>query len=203
MGIKNIVFDFGGVLVDWDPRYLYRGVFQDSEEMEYFLNNICNSAWNIKQDEGRTLEEGTKILQRTFPKYSEQIEMFYGRWREMVGGDISDNTKLLAPLKLNYHLFGLTNWSMETYPYAYNRFQFFQEFEGIVVSGEERVIKPGKEIYNILLDRYSIVAEESLFIDDNIDNINSAKELGFNTIHYTSGVDLKMELIAKGITFVL
>lgn len=192
--IKNIIFDFGGVLVDWNPAYLYSKVFADKEEMDYFLNEICTTEWNSKQDAGRSLAEATEELLVKFPKYSNQIEMFYGNWQAMLGGAINENVALLKPLKEKYKLYGLTNWSAETLPEAFNIFPFFQEFEGVVVSGAEKLVKPDAQIYKVLLSRYKLKASECLFIDDNKDNIEAAEILGFHTIHFTRGVNLENEL---------
>lgn len=199
MAIKNIVFDFGGVLVDWNPRHLYKNHFQDTETMEYFLKNICTEEWNIEQDRGRSLSEATAELQKKFPEHSESIALFYGEWETMLKDEIPGTVALLHKLKQKYRLFGLTNWSAETIDIAYRRFSFFKEFEGIVVSGTEKLIKPDKRIYQLLLDRYSIKAEESLFIDDNSNNVNAARELGFEAIHFQNPEQLETAL-AKIIT---
>jgi len=199
MSIKNIVFDFGGVLIDWNPRYLYRNVFTDKSEMEFFLQNICSSEWNLKQDAGYSLSEATKERQMLYPDYKREIEMFYKDWPEMLGGEILENTRLRRPLKAKYRLFGLSNWSAETFPIAFKRYPFFEELEGIVLSGQEKMIKPDKEIYNVLLKRYGLQAGESLFIDDNLTNVVTAKEMGFSTIHLKDGVHLEEELIKMGI----
>lgn len=194
MKIKNIVFDFGGVLVDWNPRYLYKDHFNDDDKMEAFLKNICTEEWNIEQDRGRLLSEATTELQNKFPEQSEAIALFYGNWKAMLKGEIPGTVALLHKLKKKYKLYGLTNWSAETIEIAYKRFSFFNEFEGIVVSGVEKLIKPDPRIYQLLLNRYRIKAEDSLFIDDNIHNVNAAKELGFYAIHFENAAQLEAEL---------
>jgi 2-haloacid dehalogenase len=200
MIIKNIVFDFGGVLVDWNPRYLYKDLFDDRREMEDFLSTVCTDHWNIQQDAGRSLAEGTEILQKQFPKQSAMIQRFYDDWEVMLRDSIPENTKLLSEFDRDkYRLFGLTNWSGETFPIALKRFGFFQEFEGIVVSGDEKMIKPDKEIYLLLLSRYKLNAEDSIFIDDNLNNIIAAKSLGFHTIHYTGDFSLEDRFKELGI----
>ena len=199
MTIKNIIFDFGGVLIDWNPRHLYRELFDDEAEMEWFLSHICTDEWNQMQDAGRSLLEGTAILQKQFPQYKSMIGCFYGQWEKMVKGEIRENINLLPKLKDNYRLFGLTNWSMETYPIVLERFSFFDEFDGIVISGEERMAKPGKEIFYLLLKRYDLKPGESLFIDDNAKNIKTAQEIGLHTIHYEQDLNLQSELKRLGI----
>ncbi|MDN3676457.1 HAD family phosphatase [Flavobacterium paronense] len=194
MKIKNIVFDFGGVLVDWNPRHLYKSHFQDTAEMESFLKNICTEEWNIEQDRGRSLSDATIELQKKFPEHSASIALFYDKWEVMLKGEIPGTVALLHQLKKTYTLYGLTNWSSETIGIAYKRFSFFKEFEGIIVSGTEKLIKPDKRIYQLLLDRYSIKAEESIFIDDNIHNVKAALELGFYAIHFENPEQLEAEL---------
>lgn len=189
--LKNIVFDFGGVLIDWSPLYLYRNVFDRETELNFFLENVCRYDWNLLQDEGRPLSEATHLLQQKFPEYTNEIAMYYDRWEEMLGGTIDENTKLIKPLKEKYSLYGLTNWSAETLPLAMKRYDFFQDLKGIVVSGEEKIVKPDKRLYHILLNRYNLRAEESLFIDDNAANIETARDLGFQTVHLANGINLE------------
>jgi 2-haloacid dehalogenase len=199
MQIKNIVFDFGGVLMDWDPRYMYRKVFESEEEMEYFMQHICHSKWNAQFDKGLPFQEGVNERIEKFPEYKEQIQMYKDRWIEMVGGDIPENSKLVYELKPNYRLFGLTNWAADTFKLVYDQYSFFKEFEGIVVSGTEKIIKPDPAIFNILLKRYQIQSSDSLFIDDNYDNILVAEKLGFKTIWVKEHTDLRIELISAGL----
>jgi 2-haloacid dehalogenase len=199
MSIKNVIFDFGGVLIDWNPKYLYENVFKDKSEMEFFLKNICTPQWNLKQDAGYSLSEATKELQIQYPRYRNEIEMFYRDWERMLGGEIIENTRLIKPLKTKYRLFGLTNWSAVTFPVAFERYSFFKDLEGIVVSGKEKMVKPDKEIYELILTRYGLKANESLFIDDNLNNIITAKEMGFFTIHIDGELSLNEQLIKLGL----
>lgn len=194
MKIENIIFDLGGVLVDWNPRYLYKDHFEDDNEMEHFLKNVCTDEWNAEQDRGRTLGEGTVILQREFPEYHSLIQLFYDEWETMLKSDIPETVSLLYQLKKKYKIYGLTNWSSETISIAYERFDFFKEFHGIVVSGEEKMIKPGKEIFHLLLNRYHLKPEQSIFIDDNINNIKAAEEIGLHAIHFQDASQLKESL---------
>jgi 2-haloacid dehalogenase len=192
--IKNIVFDFGGVLIDWNPRYYYREVFSDAAEMEYFLTEVCGPHWNMKHDMGHTFAELTKEWISQFPKYTREIDLYQNNWQTMIRGEIKENTKLLLPLKSRYRLFGLTNWSAEAFPVIRPQYEFFNLFEGIVVSGEEKIVKPGKEIFLLLLDRYNLKAEESLFIDDSLKNVEAARELGFHIIHVNGEKSLDGQL---------
>lgn len=201
MKLQNIIFDFGGVLIDWNPVYLYSSVFETEEEMNYFLDNICRYEWNLLQDAGRPVSEATMLLQKEHPKYSEQIAYYYGRWEEMLGGIIEENVNLIMPLKKRYKLYGLTNWSAETLPIAMDKYSFFKDLDGIVVSGDEKIVKPDPKLYEILLNRYNIDAESSLFIDDNLDNIKTADKMGFKTLHFTEKVNLEKLLRSEKILY--
>ena len=182
--IKNIVFDFGGVLIDWNPRYLYRSYFRTEEEMEYFLAHICTNEWNAQQDAGRPFAEGVALLQARHPEYAEAIAIYHTRWNEMVVGAIQENVDWLRELKSQgYHIYGLTNWSAETLPGVMAKYDFFKLMDGIVVSGEEHLLKPDIRIYQTLLDRYHLRAGECLFIDDSPANIEGAKKAGLATWH--------------------
>lgn len=196
--IKNIIFDFGGVLMDWDPRYFFKDYFNDDEKMEFFLSNITTDEWNSEQDKGRSLKEGTALLIKKFPEWEQEIKAYYDNWTIMLRGDIPENVAVLRRLaQSQYQLFGLTNWSSETFPYALENYDFFCLFNGkIVVSGVEKLIKPDPKIWQILLERYHIKAKESIFIDDNIRNIEIAQELGFNIVHIQPSTDLAQELEA-------
>ena len=197
--INTIIFDFGGVLIDWNPRYMYRDEFEESSAMEQFLSEVCTDDWNLQQDKGRSLAEGTRILQDKFPQHAVKIQLYYDQWEKMVKGDIPQNVALLRQLKEKYKLYGLTNWSAETFPIVFKRYSFFTLFDGIVVSGEEKLIKPDKKIFERMLERYHLEAKDAVFIDDNIHNIQAAKELGFVTIHVQEKTDLKSELVALGL----
>ncbi|GFR97576.1 HAD family hydrolase [Elysia marginata] len=197
--IKTIIFDLGGVLIDWNPEYVYLNEFGgDREKMQWFFDNICTPEWNEEQDAGRPLKEATEERIKKFPKYKEWIEMYYGRWIEMLGGSIEETVEVLKSLidsKL-YQVLALTNWSAETFPMALERFDFLHWFEGIVISGEEKMKKPSKEIYQLTLDRFSALPEASLFIDDRQINIEAANTLGLNTILFESAEQLREELKA-------
>ena len=197
MVVKDVVFDFGGVLMDWDPRYLYRTYFKDEEQMEYFLSHICTDAWNAEQDRGRTFDEGISLLLRQYPQYAEPIRMYKDRWESMLKGEFPRSVELLKRLKeQGYGIYGLTNWSAETIPIAFAKYDFFKLFDGIVVSGEEKLIKPDLKIYRILLDRYKLTAENTLFIDDSPANIEAARQLGFQTILFDNIENVTSKVVA-------
>ncbi|MDQ3395649.1 MAG: HAD family phosphatase [Bacteroidota bacterium] len=199
--IETIVFDLGGVLIDWNPSYLYKQLIVDENEREYFLKNICTPDWNEEQDAGRPLQEATNILVGQFPEQRHLIEAFYGRWEEMLGGPIQETVEIFSEIKgsKKFRLYALTNWSHETFHVALKRYEFLQWFDGIVVSGEEKTRKPFPQIYEILLSRYEIVPGKTLFIDDNQKNIIGAQEAGINTIHFKDPKQLKDDLKKRGI----
>ncbi|NND32258.1 MAG: HAD family phosphatase [Saprospiraceae bacterium] len=190
--LKNIVFDLGGVLIDWNPRYLFTEVFENKDELDYFLTEICSSDWNEEQDGGRSLADGTEALIKRFPEYEGQIRLFYQEWHKMLGGEITANVDIFRNLvdHHQYGLFALTNWSAETFPIALERYAFLQDFAGILVSGVEGKRKPFREFYELMLDRYDIQPEETLFIDDNKRNVLAAEKIGLRTIHLPPGADL-------------
>ncbi|MGN0894267.1 MAG: HAD family hydrolase [Succinivibrio sp.] len=198
MTIKNVVFDFGGVLLDWNPRYFYSSVFNDDEKMEYFISNIVTSKWNSQMDRGRTFEECMNELSLEHPEFKNEIMLYRKGWEAMLKGEISSGIKLLNAVQNSgkFKVYGLTNWSAETFPYAYNTYKFLQTFEGIVVSGEEKMIKPEKGIYLTLLERYNLKPEETFFTDDNPDNIEVAKSRGINAIQFT-GTNENLDEISK------
>ena len=199
MEITTIIFDFGGVLLDWNPRYFYRREFANDAAMETFLSRIGWEEWNLQQDKGRSLAEGTALLQRQFPEYHSKIQLFYKQWDKMLKGEIPENVALLPELKQKYKLYGLTNWSAEIFPMVLKRFSFFKLFDGIVVSGEEKLVKPDEKIFRVILERYHLDAKSTLFIDDNQRNIDTANGMGFSTIHVTAQTDLRHELHASGL----
>ena len=200
--IENIIFDLGGVLVDWNPEYLYTKVFgEDKERMGWFLANVCTPEWNMEQDAGRTLKEGTELLIGRFPEYEKFIRMFYDRCEEMIAGEVAEVVSLLESLKTSNRerLFALTNWSAETFVLAQRRFDFLDHFEGIVVSGQEGTRKPYGRIYEILLERYALDPLQSLFIDDNYENIRAAERFGIRGVHFRDPNQLKRDLTGLGI----
>jgi 2-haloacid dehalogenase len=196
-----IVFDFGGVLVDWNPRYLYRKLFPGDEAgMERFLEEIGFTEWNVHQDRGRSFKEAVEVHSARFPHRADLIRAYRERWEESVSGPISGSVELLEGLKrAGYALHGLSNWSAETFPLARARFPFFGHFETILLSGEVRLAKPDPAIFRVLLERLGRKAQECVFIDDSAANIEAASALGFDAIHFKSAAQVKSALQKKGI----
>lgn len=199
--ITTVIFDLGNVLIDWNPRYLYRKILKDENEIDWFLNNVCTSEWNDQQDAGRTFEEATRELISRHPEWEEAISAWYGRWTETINGSIQDTVDILKEIKdQNHHnLYALTNWSAETFPWALQNFEFLHWFKGIVVSGEEKTRKPFPEFFQILFDRYNLDPATAVFIDDNIKNIEGGKRVGLRTIRFQSPDQLRAELRAMGV----
>lgn len=203
MQIKTIVFDLGGVLIDWDPAYLYRKLFDDPKEMEYFLTEVCTPSWNAEQDAGRTWADAIDLLLPQFPQYEAEIRAYFGRWTEMLGGPIPGTVEILRQLRDGgkHQLFALTNWSAETFPYALERYDFLQWFEGILVSGAENLKKPDQRIYKLLLDRYPIEGETALFLDDSAANVEGSIQAGLPAIRFHNPTQLRQDLQTKGVLF--
>ena len=200
--IKNVIFDLGGVLIDWNPEYVYLDVFDgDKKKMQWFFDEICTFDWNENQDAGYPLEQAQSDRIKLFPKYEEWIRIYYDRWEEMLGSPIDGTVTILKKLvsNPNYKILALTNWSAETFPIALKRFDFLHLFEGIVVSGTEKTRKPFLDIYQITLDRYQLDPKKSLFIDDNKRNIEAADKLEIQTIHFQNSIQLKSSIKYMGI----
>lgn len=193
--MKVIVFDFGGVLLDWNPRHLYRKIFSSNEEMEWFLANVCTTPWNARQDAGRPFAEAVSALQEQFPPYKEQIAAYSARWDEMLSGEITGMRQLLGELKeKGRKIYGLTNWSAETFPLAKERFNILAEIENVLVSGQEKMIKPDPKIYERFLEKFSLRAEKCIFIDDNPANVAAAQMVGMDAILFKDAGKLREEL---------
>lgn len=194
------MFDLGGVLIDWDPRYLYRKIFSDAGEMEEFLATVATPEWHVEQDRGRTMEEATRLLLDKHPHYGAEIEAYYGRWDEMFGGPIEESVRVLRDVREGgLPLYALTNWSAEVFPLARQRWEFLAWFDDIVVSGEERAIKPDREIYDVLVERTGLNPTNTVFIDDRAANVRAAERLGFITAHFRDATQLREELADLGV----
>ena|SRR5271157_5996061 len=193
--IKAIVFDFGGVLLKWDPHKLYRRYFDRPQCIDQFLKEINFSAWNTEQDRGRPFAEGVAELSGQFPQYTHLIHAYYDHFEDSIVGPINGTVEILRKLKqAGYPLYGLSNWSAETYPRVRPQYDFFNLFDKIILSGEVKLIKPDPAIFNLTLQTIHRTASECLLIDDSEANITTAKKIGFNTIHFKSPEQLKTEL---------
>jgi 2-haloacid dehalogenase len=200
--INTIIFDLGGVLIDWNPRYVFNDNYFDSEEKrDYFFTHICSMDWNEEQDAGRSIVDATQMLVEQFPEWENAIRDYYGRWTDMLGGAITETVDIFRQLKEsgNYKTYALTNWQSSLFDIALVRYNFLHWFDGRVVSGDEKTRKPFPEFYHRLLNRYNVKPEEAIFIDDNLRNVKAAQELGITSFHFLSSEQLKEELIAAQI----
>jgi 2-haloacid dehalogenase len=196
-----VVFDLGGVLIDWDPRHLYRKLFAgDEAAMERFLATVCTHEWNRCQDAGRSFAEGARLLKAKHPDKAQLIDAYGARFDEMMVGPITGSVEILAELRdRGTPLFGLTNWSNETYPPARERFAFLSWFRGILVSGEVGVIKPDPRIFALLIERFGIEPEQAIYIDDVEANAIAARRFGIHAVHFTTSAALRRELVELGL----
>ena len=191
-----IVFDLGGVLIDWQREHLYKKMFAGNEAgMQYFLDEVCSLEWNAQMDCGYPFAKAIEERVELFPAYEEYIRAYWTRWEEMVPGQISGTVEILAALREHgYPLAVLSNWSEETHARVYKQFEFLHWFDEVLISGREKLIKPDPAIFHLLLDRLQRSAEECLFIDDSVANIQAASQLGIQTILFTSPEKLRTEL---------
>jgi 2-haloacid dehalogenase len=195
-----VLFDLGGVLVDWNPRHLYRRIFAEEAAMEEFLATVCTQAWNEEQDLGRPFAEGVRLLAEQFPHRAEEIRAYDARWHEMLKGPIEGSVALLGELRARgVGLFALTNWSAERFSVGRARFAFFDWFEGIVVSGEERVKKPDPRIFELAIRRFGLDPGATVFVDDSALNAAAAARLGFRAHHFVGAAGLRRALVEHGL----
>ncbi|MBP5677780.1 MAG: HAD family phosphatase [Bacteroidales bacterium] len=192
---KNIIFDFGNVLVEWHPELIYGKHFGDEAKAWWFMRHVIDNEWRLRIDAGENMNTCIAELQCKHPDYKDAIELYRDCWREMLTGEVPGMRELLGQLSTaNYQLYGLTNWSMETFPEARERFGILQKIDRYVVSGAEGYVKPDPRLFNILLDRYQLQAEECIFVDDNPDNVAAACSIGLHGILFTDAETLRKKL---------
>ena len=193
--IDSVVFDFGGVLIDWDPRHLYRKLMRDEAAIEGFLSRVCTTDWNHMQDEGRRWEDAVEELSGRFPEHRSMIEAYWHRWPEMMLGPFDETVSIADDLRQRgVKLYGLTNFSAETFPFARARFEFLEWFEGIVVSGEVGSAKPSPRIFRLLLERFDLDPASLVFVDDQPRNVEAARSLGIQSHRFTTATELRNHL---------
>lgn len=195
----KIIFDLGNVLLDWSPRYLYSKIFQDEDQIDWFLDNVCTDDWIRELDGGKPFAEGVAERSRLYPQFADQIEAFDKRWQETLRGEIAGSVRLLEELHdAGAPIYALTNFSAEKYRETRPRYGFFSRFTGLVVSGEEGLMKPDPAIYRLLLQRFGLRAEECLFIDDRPANVAAAQELGIAAVRFEEPDQLEAALKSYG-----
>ena len=193
--MHNIIFDFGNVLVKWEPERVYGEYFGDEAKTWWFLRHVADNDWRLRIDAGESQNACIAELQSKFPEYAEAISIYRDRWREMLTGEMPGMRQLLHELQAaNYHLYGLTNWSMETFPEAREHFGILQMIDRYVVSGAEGLVKPDHRLFQVLLDRYGLKATDCTFVDDNAVNVEAARELGMTGIVFSNAENLRKEL---------
>jgi 2-haloacid dehalogenase len=197
--VDAVVFDLGGVLIDWNPRHLYRKLFEDEAKMERFLSEVCSPVWNVTLDAGMSFDEGIAELLRRHPDEAHLIRAWKERWEEMLGGAIEGAVALLDELHAaGMPLYALTNWSAETFPIGRRHFPFLERFRDIVVSGQEKIVKPDPRIFELLVRRTGVAPERTVFIDDGERNVAAAARLGFRAVRFTDPESLRASLTALG-----
>lgn len=195
MAVNNLIFDFGAVLVDWNPRYLYEPYFGDADKTTWFLNTICPYEWNAQCDAGRPIEQITAERVALYPEWEKEIRMYFDRWIDMMGDGIPGMEALVREYKeRGYGVWGITNWSAETFPLVRHKYPVFDLLDGYVVSGAEKLLKPDARIYLTLLDRYGLKADECVFIDDNAANLAGSEAVGIRGIQFHDADRLRQEL---------
>lgn len=198
--IKTVVFDLGGVLIDWNPRYLYNKIFSTEEEVKFFLENVCTSEWNAEQDAGRSFKDAVQLLQNDFPHYSDAIAAYDVRWQETLGQADEDTVILLDRVKkADLPVYALTNWSGEKFPFARQRFDFLDWFTDILVSGEVGLKKPDPKIFELFLERYQLDGQSTFYVDDNQENVEIASGFGMQARQFTDAARLQEDLINLGV----
>lgn len=199
---QTIIFDLGGVLIDWNPRYLYSQIFSDQDEMDFFLRAVCSPEWNAQMDGEKSFSDGIEELIPLHPEYADQIRAYFSRWEEMIGGVFSDTVQVLSELKAaGYPLAALSNWSSETFPIVNAKYEFLDWFEPLILSGHVGLVKPDPQIFNLLLCSVDRDPTDCIYIDDMEPNIKAASEIGLSTILYSGSEPLRQELISLGINF--
>jgi 2-haloacid dehalogenase len=198
--IDAVVFDLGGVLIDWNPRHLYRKLFDDETRMEHFLTEICSPGWNVSLDAGRPFDDGIAELLCRHPEEGHLIRAWKERWEEMLAGPIHGTVAILEELHAaGMALHALTNWSAETFPIGRKRFSFLDRFRTILVSGQERLVKPDPRIFHLLVERTGVVPQRTVFIDDSEKNADAAARVGFQAIRFSDPQDLRARLADLGV----
>ena len=197
----TILFDLGAVLVDWNPRYLYRDHFEGDEvAMEHFLAEIAPSWWNLEIDGGKSFDQAVAERSAVHPTHAELIALWRDGWHRMLRDEIAGSVEILGELRSKgYKLHALTNWSAETFPLAREKFEFLKWFEDIVVSGEVGLVKPDPRIFALVIERCGLDPARTIFIDDNLHNVEAGRAAGLHSLHFRDPPQLRAELVQLGV----
>ena len=191
----KFLFDLGGVFFDWYPKYFFSSIFEDTDELNFFLTKVCNEKWNIQQDAGRTIVEAENEIIKIFPKFEKQIKMYYLNHRNMIRGVFQDSVQILSKLKsLNYQCYVLSNWSAETFEGMMLEYPFLNKFDGMIISGEDKIVKPDPAIYHLAISRFDLHPNDCVFVDDKLENIDAAIKIGFKAVHLTNPSTIKADI---------
>jgi 2-haloacid dehalogenase len=186
MTVKKFLFDLGNVFFDWNPERILKPIFNDDERMKFFINNISFPLLDTRCDAGVTIEVAVNDAVKKFPDFEKEIKLYYPNHGNMVGGFFQKTVDIFYKVKnLNYSCYVLSNWSAETYEGMEETYPFLKDFDGKIISGRDFLIKPDPAIYELAISRFDLVPQETLFIDDRLDNIEAAQKLNFQTIHLT------------------
>ena len=192
----KFLFDLGGIFFDWDPKFFYKSVFDSEYELNFFLDEVCNNEWNLLHDSGLSIADGENEYISKYPKYKDQIRMFFPNHRKMIRGTFQSSIDQLISLKSkNFLCYVLSNWSAESFIGMKDNYPFLNKFDGMIISGEHKMTKPNKNIYELAIKKFNLIPEETVFIDDKIENIEAAELIGFKTIHLTNPLKIKEEII--------
>ena len=198
--IDTIVFDLGGVLIDWNPRYLFAKIFSSKDEMEYFLTEVCSPVWNARQDAGRTFKEAIREIELKYPKYKDHAQIYFDRWPETLGSAIDGTVKILRQVKSRgYKVVALSNWAEETFHFAESRFDFLKEFDELFISGRIKMIKPEARFYELVEKKRNAQPSQLIFIDDLSLNTEAAKNRGWSALQFKGPEKLELDLKALAI----
>ena len=199
---RAVLFDIGNVFVEWDPRNLYQKLIHDTDELDTFLRDIVTLEWHTEHDRGRPFAEGVQILAARYPEYEDMIRAFDERWDETIGPLFTGTVEVLEQLsEQGVRAYGLTNFSAEKWPSFCRNYAFTDLFGGVVVSGEEKLVKPDPRIYHVAIERFGLDPEHTIYIDDRIDNVRAAEQLGMAGHHFTGADKLADDLRARGYLF--
>jgi 2-haloacid dehalogenase len=191
-----LIFDLGGVVLDWNPRYLFRALIPDEAEREWFLTEVCSLRWNAQMDAGKPAAQAVAELSAEYPEHAPLIRAYWDRWPEMLGGLVPGSADLLNDLAADGRdLFAITNFNGEVWPLTQSMYPELSCFKDVIVSSVAKVIKPDPEIFALALRQFGVAAADCLFIDDVAANVDGARAAGLAAVQFTSAPALRRLLL--------